>query len=172
MARLGGVEALLRAFPYVKDRGARLIITGAGWTKGLEALAKRDARVIYKGLVSSGELDAICATAEVFVNPRPTRMVENGANFPSKILEYLAWERPVISTYTLGMHPAYRKVCVIFDDATPENLAAKIDEVLLWDDETYYGVCENIRRWNGSDKSWYAQCGRLITWLSAERQLS
>jgi len=165
MTALGGVEILIRAFRRVQHPQAKFFITGAGWTQELARIAGEDTRVTYLGLVSSERLDEVCRGAEVFVNPRPSDILENAANFPSKLLEYLSWGKPIVSTFTKGLHPDYREVLTVYAPETEERLAKSIDDVLYLSDDHYFSRCNTIAKWAAHEKMWSRQSARLLSWL-------
>ncbi len=157
-----GAELLARAFERVVRDDVRLVVCGPGRHDALQALAERDARVTIKGLVPEAELAAICATAAVFVNPRLPSAPENINNFPSKLLEYLSYGRPVVSTWTPGLSPAYRDVLIV-SDATPAAFAHGIARGLQADSEDTYALAS---RFVSASHTWDAQAARLDDFLT------
>jgi len=68
--------------------------------------------------------------AAVLVNPRPSRLLENRYNFPSKLMEYLAAGRPILSTATSDVAEHYGSDVIVLDDETPEGLARSIESTV------------------------------------------
>jgi glycosyltransferase involved in cell wall biosynthesis len=64
------------------------------------------------------------------VNPRPSRLIENRYNFPSKLMEYLAAGRPIISTATSDVADHYGDRLVVLADETPAGLARCIEDTI------------------------------------------
>jgi glycosyltransferase involved in cell wall biosynthesis len=104
--------------------------------------------------------------ATLFVNPRPSSIADNRMNFPSKILEYLSYAKPVVSTWTPGLSPEYEGVLVVVEQETPECMARKIEEVLSWDAEKHSAWSERITAFVTGRKLWDLQAGSLLRWLS------
>ena len=69
----------------------------------------------------------MCNDADILVNPRESKV--NNTNFPSKILFYLSFIKPIISTKS-GLSPKYNDVIFLLNDEKVETLTNKINEVL------------------------------------------
>jgi len=161
---VAGADFLVRAFRQLKDPEARLHLTGKGADADFKALVKTDTRITLHGLVSEAKLDAVCGAAEMFVSP--SRFPENAENFPSKLLEYLSWARPVISTMTPGVHPEYREVITVLERETEEALAQAMAEVLAWPDSRYIAQTQRIAAWMSAKRLWSIQARRFLDWLA------
>lgn len=158
-----GVDRLARAFKRVKDPDARLWICGKGDYRPLRAAAEGDARIEIMGAVTEARLAELARKARAFVNPRPPDLPENRENFPSKIVDYLAYGKPVISSWTPGIAPHYREVLDVVQPFTEEALAARMEDVLqrpLSADKR-----EQIEAFINTRKLWRVQGARLVTWL-------
>lgn len=92
-----------------------LHIYGKGEDKFLKQLAMENERIKLFGFVSSAELDKACSEAFLFVNPRPVKIRNGENNFPSKLLMYLSYGKPVLSTKTGGLAPKYDQVLNYFN---------------------------------------------------------
>ena len=94
-----GVDMLLKAFSRINNPTIRLKISGKGsMVKLVQEAAKQDDRITYLGCVPYEEYLCNLKQADVLVNPRNMDLPENENNFPSKIMEYLATGKPIIST--------------------------------------------------------------------------
>jgi len=164
----GGVSFLLKAFQKVCNPDIELWICGHGLNADLNAALKRDPRIRFWGLVSELRLQQLCREASVLVNPRPGNVNGNTMNFPSKILDYLTYGKPVISTWTPGLSPEYRDVLEILDEETEECLAKTIENVLNWSDYKMDQNSIRIRDFLLTKKTWNYQAGRFINWLNQE----
>lgn len=135
LTNVTGVDLLLRGFIKNKDPQFRLIICGQGHE--LEELIKKvqekDKRVIFKGYVERKEYLEILNKGHILVNPRNMDFLQNQNNFPSKILEYLASGRSIVST----KFPGYEKYAeyINFVESTPDEIIKGI-EVTASDIET------------------------------------
>ena len=165
MSIWGGVSFLLKAFEKIQNPDIECWICGHGNSPQVNAALKRDCRIRFFGLVSELQLQEICQQASLLVNPRPTQILGNNMNFPSKILEYLSYGKPVISTWTSGLSPEYRDVLEVLSEETEECLAGTIQKVLDWTDEKRYEKSKKIKSFLLGQKTWQHQADKLINWL-------
>jgi glycosyltransferase involved in cell wall biosynthesis len=77
--------------------------------------------------VTEEQYSEMLQKAAVLVNPRPSRLLENRYNFPSKLMEYLAAGRPILSTSTSDVAEHYGSALIVLADETPEGLARCIE---------------------------------------------
>lgn len=136
-SRDGGIDRLVAALPLLKTRSVRLVITGQG--KGLDHQITRACEntpgVEDLGMVPESRLVELAATASVLVNPRPIEYGDNRTNFPSKLLDYLSFKRPIVSTRTAGIGPGYEELVHFAASDTPQDIAAAIDDVFALTDQ-------------------------------------
>ena len=135
-SRAGGLDLLIAALPLLKTKGVRLVITGQG--KGLDTGITRACvttpGVEDLGMVPEEELAELAAAANILVNPRPLEFEDNRTNFPSKLLDYLSYLKPIVSTRTAGIGPGYDDIVHFTASDKPADIAAAIDTVLALPD--------------------------------------
>lgn len=165
MSKYGGVDFLAEAFTQIRNPHARLVICGPGTSQPVIDLARNDSRIEVLGLVSESELQRLSMKASVFVNPRLSSIPDNQMNFPSKVLEYLSYGKPVISTWTDGLSPAYQKALVVLPEETTACLAQTIEDVLQWSFAKRLAWQKQIETFLVPDKLWSFQGQRLHNWL-------
>lgn len=163
----GGAVELARAFHTLGDKDIELWITGRGTNAELERLAVADTRIKLYGFVGQEQLHRLASRARIFANPRPTAFAPNKLNYPSKLLHYLAYGRPVLSTFTEGLSPDYREVLISIGDETESGLAQAIHHALGMPDSEYQAWCERVAHFNIT-RAWGRQVERLINWLDIE----
>ena len=168
MNRYAGVSFLVQGFRQVKNQEVELWICGKGTNPDVQQAVAVDPRVKFLGFVSEERLREISQAATIFINPRPSWLVENRVNFPSKIFEYLSYGKPVISTWTGGLSPEYREVLIVLEEETPECLANTIAEVLDWDEARRQAWAIRAKIFLETRKMWAIQSRRLLDWLSCE----
>ncbi|MEZ0314472.1 MAG: glycosyltransferase [Myxococcota bacterium] len=164
LTRGAGVELAIDSFGHVRGTGAQLAIYGKGDTQRIRALAARDPRIVVHGLVSGAELAEALKSASVLVNPRLPDLIENQRNFPSKLLEYISYAKPIVSTWTAGLTNDYRKVLHVAD-ADPVAFGRMIDECLALDESSLSDSRERATKF-AATRSWNAQADRLIAALA------
>ena len=107
-------------------------------------------KVILHGFVNDIELERACRNAYAFINPRPLHMFRSENNFPSKLLLYLSYNKPVISTKTKGLSPDYDNILSYYSDS--ETLKKCID--LINDRENYENIVKKISCFN-AENTWF-----------------
>jgi len=160
-----GVDLLLDAWQSVRTPGALLWICGQGRSEKLDRAAANDSRVVDHGVVPEARLRELMAHATVLVNPRPPEHMGNTINFPSKVLDYLGTGKPVVSTWTESMEPAYREALIVAAPATPTVLAGCLDDVLGWSErrrDQHRTTAAAFCRRHGD---WQAKAAGLADWL-------
>jgi hypothetical protein len=164
--RATGIDRLLAALPFMRSRRVRLVMTGHG-RNYFPSSTPRPAgiEVIDRGMLPEVELERISEAAAVMVNPRPIDSNDSCMSFPSKVLDYLSYERPIVSTRAPGIGPEYDAVLVFAESDSPASLAAAIDEVLEWTPACYAETVSRIRVFNASSTP-EASAACFIEWLA------
>lgn len=160
----GGVTFLARSFKRLADEDVELWVCGRGENEELQRLARSDRRIKLFGYVSEARLNELANSAYAFVNPRPSDFTPNRLNYPSKLLHYLAYGRPVISTWTEGLSPEYMDLLVQVGDETEDGLAQAIQRTLNMTDEELRSISDRTEKFNESHM-WPHQIGRFVLWL-------
>lgn len=163
----GGAVQLARAFHSLSEKDIELWVTGRGSNVELEKLAEADSRIKLYGFVGQEQLHSLASRARVFANPRPTAFAPNKLNYPSKLLHYLAYGRPVISTFTDGLSPDYREVLIPIEEESNAGLAQAIQHALGMPEAEYVTWCDRVAHFNLT-RAWGQQIQRLLDWLEAE----
>jgi len=163
LGKWGGTKMLLDAMALIKRDDFELWITGFGDTTVFKKSLPKDKRIKYLGLLTYDQLHDAYQTANVFLNPRPVNMPGNENNFPSKLFDYLAWKKPIISTWTKSLSPEYRKVLHIAEDNPLAFSSAMI---------SYIGIeqvdVNQHEKWF-KEKTWKKQAIRLLGFLGKIR---
>lgn len=162
-SRWGGLNLLLDAFKKIEGN-YELWICGFGVNSYLDSMTKKDIRIKNFGVVSEAELEKISLMTSVFVNPRPLNIQGNNMNFPSKLLEYLSYCKPVISTKTLGIPEEYYKICIMVDD-DPDSIKTGILSAINKSNESLEKLAQRTKKFL-KIKSWNSQLKSLNLWLN------
>jgi glycosyltransferase involved in cell wall biosynthesis len=159
-----GIELLLDSMKFLK-KNTLLKICGKGHNHKLIMAVKENDNIKYLGIVSEKELDDLIRNATILINPRLIKDKTNNAVFPSKLLEYISYKKPIISTKTYGISDEYKGVIEFIHSDDPIVLANKIDEVLLWDLVTKEKRERDIEEFIISKKNWSILAERFTKWI-------
>ena len=162
----GGVLQLARSFNKLSDKDIELWICGRGENTELSQLAEIDRRIKFLGFVEEDELSKLASAAFAFANPRPNSFAPNKVNYPSKILHYLAFGKPIISSFTDGVSPDYEDVLIPIEEDSERGMGEAIRRVLNIEAPQYEQMRDRIARFN-ENHTWPYQINRFVSWLPA-----
>ena len=125
-----GLRVILDAFAMLHGDGYALWLFGQGtMEQEIREAAAADPRIMYGGFQPAEVILPRTSLASVMVNPRPLEQQIAPYSFPSKLLEYLAMGKIVISTELPGIPPDYYPHLIFFDNMSAASLAERIAEV-------------------------------------------
>ena len=130
LAPVTGADLLYEAIKKIQRKDLKIIVTGKGPLEGQFKKVK-DERLDFRGFVSREEYLKLLQEADILINPRNMNLLENNNNFPSKILEYLATGKYIISTRFSGWKD-YEGLCY-FIDSSSDMIAAALDHIMVED---------------------------------------
>ena len=158
-----GVDLLLGAFARSEDPDLRLVLTGKGPLQDrVERATSQDPRICYRRGLSYEEYLQQLRTADILVNPRNMELAENQNNFPSKIMEYLASGKPILSTRFVGWEKFREEI--FFCDCSAKALAEELHSLAARlktgeiDPKTVY----ERNRTTARDYEWKRQLERIL----------
>ena len=111
---------------------------------------------------------AIYNTVDVLVNPHSTALLTARYVFPSKLLEYLASGRPVITTATPEIAADYRDLCTVLDREEPQALADAILRVAAMSAADRLARAGKVRVAIIERRAWSRQGRRLVRFLEEQ----
>ena len=145
----GGVSNFLQSILKLDEFNYEIIITGHSRDDRFDRIiAEHDKRVRFYGLVSNEKLRELMEETHIFINPRPNNVDGNDMNFPSKIIEYLSYEKPIISTKTLGVPDYFNNILFSIDDSSDSAYSTSIQRHLSYIETNYQAACLKIRKFN------------------------
>lgn len=122
-----GVDRLIDTVPLVPD--VDFVFYGKG-DQVTRLESSTAGNVVYKGFADADTLaDAMCA-ASILINPRPSGADFAVQSFPSKLIEYLATGRTVLTTRIQSIPADIADYFAYIDDETPEGIADAIRKTL------------------------------------------
>jgi glycosyltransferase involved in cell wall biosynthesis len=170
-----GVRELLAMIDSLPERRMEFWICGKGVCSDLTQRAVRDQRIKLLGFLSETELDQRLRTAWVLVNPRSVTHEGSRMNFPSKILRYLSYGKPVVTVWTPGIPSEYREVLQVTEleacDSEPEaigqEMARQVEGILKWDADQRQAWEDKIQQFIVPGKLWSSQVKRLVEFMKS-----
>lgn len=122
LEKVAGVDVWLKAIEKAGEvSNISFTFTGKGsLIDRVREAAQNDKRICYPGNLPYEEYIGKLKSADVLINPRNMSLPENRNNFPSKVMDYLATGRPVISTRFPGWERFDEVIC--FVDSLDEAL--------------------------------------------------
>jgi glycosyltransferase involved in cell wall biosynthesis len=168
LARVYGIPLLLDAFAKLPGEEFRLWLCGWGdMAEDIRRQAAEDARVCCLGVICPEEAFERCQRATVLINPRPSDACFARYSFPSKLLEYMAAGRPVITTRLPGIPAEYDPYVVWLDRETPDGLAALLSELQRRPPEELDDLGERGRNFVLREKNYRRQGERIVDFIGA-----
>lgn len=163
----GGITQLLDAFERLNVANATLVVTGWSQRSAIRRRLETTPGVEYRGRVNEATLLQLAEEAAVLVNPRPLNVPGNQMNFPSKLLEYLTYSRPVVTTMTPGVAPYYADFTIPARSDSPDDLAAAIDRALSLDHADRVEMAKRVEHFLATTRLWSIQAQRLWDFVKA-----
>lgn len=158
-----GLRKLVEAFMLQKENNLRLDLYGSGpFVEELESnYCKKDARILYKGVVSNQEVVQAELNAALLVNPRPTDEEFTKYSFPSKNIEYMASGTPLLTTKLPGMPEEYYPYVYLIEDESVDGYSKALKNALSHSDEELYHFGETAKSFVLNKKNYLEQANRV-----------
>lgn len=162
--QVAGIYIFFEMISLIINKDIEFVITGKGDADTyIDEVCKNDKRVKYMGhLTYDKYLDTI-QSCDLLINPRDMNLEENQNNFPSKIMDYLASGKPIISTKFAGWEKF--KGIIYFSDSSAESLRDKvlmIKEQILEFDEDNRRKDLLVRREFAKQYLWSSQIHKIL----------
>jgi len=161
-----GIPELLDAMDLLDD-GYELWLTGSGNAEELiRERAARDSRIKFFGyLPSRQDLLDKQAQATMLISPRRDTEEASKYCFPSKLFEYMASGRPVISCFLAGIPDEYHAYLIELPSATSQEIAKALEKVAQMTEveQAEFGVA--AKNFVLSKKNKLAQAKRILDFV-------
>lgn len=161
-----GLEFMKGVVRCCTRQDVRFIFCGKCDKEKMWAEFGHDPRVDVRGFLTNEEVDRVCRDADVLLSVREPNVPDNVVNYPSKVPQYLAWGKPVVSTWVPSFKPEYRDVLEVSGDC-PKGFVNVLNDVLLWKLDERVCKYKFIKTWFEEHKSWSRQAMRLIDFLKS-----
>ena len=128
LSKVTGIDIYLKAIELINEKNIKFLFSGKGdMTEYLINKSKIDNRIEYVGFLDKKVYLSLLSKVNVLINPRNMNLPQNQNNFPSKILEYLATGKVIISTKFPNSQEFEKNI--FFCEANAQNIADKIEFV-------------------------------------------
>ncbi len=171
LTKWGGIDLLIEAFKLINRTDIELWICGPGRNSTVEHENSTNPKIKHLGFVDKNQLNEIYELASIFVNPRPSSIIGNEYNFPSKLFEYMSYLKPIVSTKTPGISPEYQNILIMCENESPIAIAEKINYVLDWDNSKIENHQKDTIEFISTEKTWEFQTTKLTSWLNKQFSL-
>ena len=143
-----------------------MILAGRGPLEAdVEAAARSDPRIEFRGFMNRKEVLALHAQADVLVSMRITQSVHTAYAFPSKTFEYLLSGVPVITTATGHMKAEYGPYCFILEEESSQALAALLQRIERLEPSERARIGRAARQFIVHHKAWEIQHKRIAEYV-------
>lgn len=171
VCRLYGLPQLVEGFRMANLPDTRLVIYGPGdYVEELKAIAEKDPRVQYGGMLLSAQVVEKEMEASLLINPRPTDEEYVRYSFPSKTMEYMSTGTPVLMAKLPCLPPEYLPHLYLFQDETPEGIAQALRQTLALDDETLFQKGMQAREFVLKQRNNVIQAKKVLDMLEGEKK--
>ena len=125
------VDKFVEAFHQIEDPSLRLWITGGGnYEQRLKQIAAEDKRIHYYGYLDTrAEVLDLQSKATVLLHVRDKEAISSKYCFPSKLFEYLASGKIVMTVRIDGIPEEYYQYMVVMDDLSTDTIIRSVDYV-------------------------------------------
>lgn len=125
-----GLKRLIQGFMELDYVDVRLLVCGDGDLLGeLKKMAEKDSRIVFTGQLSHEVMLSLEQHATVLVNPRYTGRENTAYSFPSKLIEYMATGRPVMTSRLEGIPEDYDPYVLYLKDNSAESVTDTMQKV-------------------------------------------
>ena len=162
--RFSGVADLVKSFIAWNPNNTFLNLCGSASPQMGRWLSSVHPRVRFHGLLPEAKLERLCAGADVLINPRPNGMAGNEMVFPSKLMDYLSYGLPIVSTWTPGLSPVYRNLLFVPRDE-PDGLVGAITNALALEPAKWLKLRERIKYFLVTERNSTRMSANLSSWL-------
>lgn len=126
-----GIESLINAFKKTASSKSALLFCGLGDAVELvKKASETNKNIQYLGLLYGEQFENLMSQAYCFVNPRKNTGDFTKYSFPSKIISYMEYGKPIISYKLDGAKKEYDDLLFYPDDESEDALIKCIDNVL------------------------------------------
>ncbi len=162
LSKVTGIDMLIDAVNNINMSNVELIITGRGDMQEYVSKKSDGKRIKYLGSLEYEDYLKVLNSANILINPRNMNLPENANNFPSKVLDYLAVGKMVVSTKFSGYNNF--KNNFYFCDSNVDSMQKTIIKVMNEYESNYINVYNRNTK-KAVDYSWDVQIEKIYRLL-------
>lgn len=161
-----GTKLLLNCMEENPDLEVEVYFAGNGQDVELiERNAEYDGRIHYAGMLDPDALFKLYEKSDVLLNLRVAE--EDNTQFPSKLLEYMATGKHVISTSIAHAERDYGEYITVLPESTPKALARVIRQILKTDSKILKERGEKARKFMLENRNWETRTKEIVDYIKA-----
>lgn len=166
LSEVTGVDLLIKvieAFDFKKYKNVNFFITGKGPLENkVKDMACNNDNVKYYGFLSRQKYLTYLKASNILLNPRNMCLDQNQNNFPSKIIEYIASGRIIVSTKFSG-HKLFTEN-IILVDTDVQKMKAALEKAIDNYSELYISFFQKNRK-IAKNYFWKEQSNKLYDFM-------
>ena len=160
-----GSQLVLDCLASNPDLDIRIVFAGLGNdVEKIKAAASKDDRIEYAGMLNQDELFKLYQQSDVLLNLRIEEEIDY--HFPSKLLEYLATGKHVLSTSIAHAERDYGEYMTILRNATPDGLADSIRQIISIDRGILLQNGLKARAFMLQNRCWSQRTRQILDYIS------
>lgn len=167
MESYGGIERIINSIENMPSELDDITFEfyGKGSSRKLIELSNRDERVKLKGFVSELDLEKAFQKATAFLSPLDLSIEDNRMVFPSKIMNYLRYKKPIIASKSAGIGKEYEGVLFFVSENGSDSWGNMILKIASYEESDFKIVAEKSRVLL-QQKTWDNQVGKLLDFIN------
>ncbi len=159
-----GTKLILEAMKLCANPNIKVAFAGRGNDVELiKDAAKADNRISYEGMLSIDELFKLYERSDVLLNLRIEEEVD--FHFPSKLLEYMATGKVVLSTSIAHAKRDYGHLIEILDEITPRALKDAMERIAEMPKSILYEKGKKSREFMLENRTWKKRTEEIIRYM-------
>jgi glycosyltransferase involved in cell wall biosynthesis len=166
LSEVTGVDLLIKLieiFNFKKYKNVNFFITGKGPLEDkVRDIAYNNDNIKYCGFLSRQKYLTYLKESNILLNPRNMRLDQNQNNFPSKIIEYIASGRIIVSTKFSG-HKSFTEN-IILVDTDVQKIKAALEKSIDNYSELYMSFFQKNRE-KAKNYYWKEQSNKLYDFM-------
>ncbi len=161
-----GADLLVNSFLKLEGDYELWLFGDGDYVSEIESAQKLDSRIKYFGRVSHSEILKYEKRASLLVNVRNCEDEYTKYSFPSKTVEYMLSETPVLSSKLQGIPDEYYDYIYSIDDISQEKLTNKFIEILSQSELTLSNKGKSASSWIREQKNCNKRVEQLLNFLN------